>query len=107
MSWNSKKKKENTNYILAVVCVILTIILGVILINDSRIQKKETASLMELAENEKKGIEDYETVKKRADALAKQSEELLDVEEDASSEESEDKKDASEEKESDQTEESK
>lgn len=112
MSWKKNKSKGKINVLLAGVCIVLAILMGMILIHDHRIQARETARLMELAEDQKKGIEDYERVKKRADALEKQSAEALELEEEsqeetASEEEHSEEEDSGQDQDSDQVKESK
>lgn len=98
MNWNNGKK----NTVLALISVVLVLVLGGILVVDHKSTSKETEQLTELAEKEKKGIEDYESVKKRASELAEQ---LSESEEERGSQdqtsEKETSKDESEESEED------
>ena len=73
MTWNSGKSNKKMNIILAIVSIVLILVLGMVLVTDHRSTGKETKELTELADKEKKGIEDYENVKKRAAELAEQS----------------------------------
>lgn len=73
MSWNNAKSKGKVNMLLAVLCSVLVLIMAALVVVDHRSTKKETEELTELAEEQKKGIEDYENVKKRAAELEKQS----------------------------------
>lgn len=82
MIWNKNSGKK-LNIIFAVISIVLVLVLGTIIIADHRSTGKETERLTELADKEKKGIEDYENVKKRAAELAEQSSES---EEDSSKE---------------------
>lgn len=73
MNWNNVKSKGKVNMVLAVFCIVLMLIMATLVVVDHRSTKKETEKLTELAEEQKKGIEDYENVKKRAAELEKQS----------------------------------
>lgn len=73
MNWNNAKSKGKVNMLLAVLCSVLVLIMAALVVVDHRSTKKETEELTELAEEQKKGIEDYENVKKRAAELEKQS----------------------------------
>lgn len=74
MNWNNGKGSGKLNIILAALCCVLVLVLGMIVVADHRAASKETERLTELAEEQKKGIEDYENVKKRAEELEQQSE---------------------------------
>ena len=71
--WNNAKSKGKVNMLLAVLCSVLVLIMAALVVVDHRSTGKETKELTELADKEKKGIEDYENVKKRAAELAEQS----------------------------------
>lgn len=73
MNWSNGKGGGKLNIILAVLCCALVLVLGVIVVADHRAASKETDRLTELAEEQKKGIDDYENVKKRAAELEQQS----------------------------------
>ncbi|MDY3016069.1 MAG: hypothetical protein SOR79_02840 [Blautia sp.] len=73
MNWNNAKSKGKVNMLLAVLCSVLVLIMAALVVVDHRSTKKETEELTELAEEQKKGIEDYENVKKRVAELEKQS----------------------------------
>ncbi len=68
MNWNRKSDKF-TNIILSVICIVLIVILGGLVLTNHNEVKQESERLEKLAEKQKTGIDNYESVKEHASEL--------------------------------------
>lgn len=85
-----RRRGRKTNILLAIICILLIGLLGTILVMSQKTEQEEAVRLQELAQGQQKGIEDYESVKNKAQEL--EDPEAGEEEKEKSSEEEKDSK---------------
>lgn len=88
----NRRRGKKTNILLAIVCILLVGLLGTILVMSRKTEQEEVTRLQELAQGQQKGIEDYESVKERAEQLENEAEEAAEEKDDKSEKDKNSKK---------------